>query len=245
MHRYHSVKTVNGPHEAHDHPSRPPASHCATAFLAPLDMVDGVLHPDAVRLGREAARRLALSGACEVRHGLTGREFAWIEAEYGIEFADDHRAFLAAGLPINSARPEEGATWERPWPDWRDGEEEELRLHLEWPVREVLHDVERGAWLRSWGARPEDDAEASRIAGQELERAPKLIPLYAHRFLPGGRGTHGRQVLSVWGADIVSYGRDLAEYVNHDFYSLDDDAEPWEKGNAVPLWSEFLPGEQL
>ncbi|MEV1169098.1 hypothetical protein [Nonomuraea sp. NPDC049784] len=187
-----------------------------------------MLHQDAVRLGREAARRLALFGACEIRPGLTDREFTWIEAEYGIEFADDHRAFLAAGLPINSARPEEGATWESPWPDWRDGYEEELRLHVEWPVREVLRDVERGAWLKSWGARPEANAEASRIARQELERAPKLIPLYAHRFLPGGGGTYGRQVLSVWGADIISYGRDLAEYITNDFYPLDDAAGPWD-----------------
>ncbi|MFI7417191.1 hypothetical protein [Nonomuraea sp. NPDC049684] len=203
-------------------------------------MVEGVLHPDAVRLGREAARRLALSGICEVRPGLTDREFAWIEIEYGIEFADDHRAFLAAGLPVNSARPEEGATWERPWPDWRDGEEEELRLHLEWPVREVLNDVQRGAWLRSWGAPPENSAEALRIAGQELARAPKLIPLYGHRFLPGGRGTYGSQVLSIWGTDIISYGRDLAEYVTNDFYPRDDDAGLWGKGAAVSVWGEFL-----
>ncbi|MFC4115233.1 hypothetical protein [Nonomuraea zeae] len=112
-----------------------------------------MLHPAAVDLGREAARRLALSGVCEIRPGLTDREFAQIEAEHGVEFANDHRAFLAAGLPINSARPEEGATWERPWPDWREGEDEELRFHLDCPVREVLGDVERGAWLgvaRPW-----------------------------------------------------------------------------------------------
>ncbi|MGW0197289.1 hypothetical protein [Nonomuraea sp. NPDC003201] len=199
-----------------------------------------MLHPAAVHLGREAARRLASSGACEITPGLSDREFTWIEAEYGIEFADDHRAFLAAGLPINSARPEAGATWERPWPDWRDGEEEELRHHVEWPVRQVLRDVEYGAWLSSWGAQPKDKAEALRIAGDALARAPKLIPLYAHRFLPGGRGTSGSQVLSIWGTDIISYGRDLAEYVTNDFHPRDGDAEPWEQGDAVAVWGEFL-----
>ncbi|MDX3109987.1 hypothetical protein [Nonomuraea angiospora] len=200
-----------------------------------------MLHPDAVRLGREAHRRLASSGACEITPGLTDREFAWIEAEYGVEFADDHRAFLAAGLPINSARPEEGATWDRPWPDWRDGDEEELRHQLKWPVRNVLRDVEYGVWLRSWGPRPEDKAQALRIAERELAGAPKLIPLYAHRFLPGGRGTHGSQVLSIWGTDIISYGRDLAEYITKDFHPRDADAqEPWEQGDAVPVWGEFL-----
>ncbi|GAA3204365.1 hypothetical protein GCM10010486_88250 [Nonomuraea roseoviolacea subsp. carminata] len=178
--------------------SRPPADRDRANQNPRRDGPD----QSASRLGREAARRLALSGVCELRPGLTDREFARIEAEYGIEFADDHRAFLAAGLPINSARPEEGSTWEHPWPDWRDGDEEELHLHVQWPVRTVLHDVEKGAWLTSWGPRPEDAAEAARTALQELARAPKLIPLHAHRFLPGGRGTYGRHVLSVWGSDI-------------------------------------------
>ncbi|MFI6918930.1 hypothetical protein ACIBIZ_03165 [Nonomuraea spiralis] len=167
-------------------------------------------HPDALHLGREATRLLALSGVCELRPGLTDREFARIEAEYDIEFADDHRAFLAGGLPINSARPEEGATWERPWPDWRDGDEEELRRHLEWPI----HDVDRA---------PGNDAETVRIAGHEFARPLKLIPLYAHRFIPAGRGTYGSPVLSIWGSDMITYGRDLIDYVRHDFYRQDDD----------------------
>lgn len=240
-------RSCMAPHLAHDHAGEPlPTSIYSARSPQPwLGMVAGVLYTDAVRLGREAAQRLALSGVCEVRPGLTDREFTWIESEYGIEFADDHRAFLAAGLPINSARPEDGATWEQPWPDWRDGEEEELRLHVGWPVRVVLHDVEHGAWLRSWGARPASSAEALRIAGQELAREPKLIPVYGHRFLPGGRGTYGGQVLSIWGTDIISYGRDLAEYITNDFYPLDEDAGPWEKGDAVPVWGEFLPQAQL
>ncbi|MEU5860846.1 hypothetical protein ABZ815_06720 [Nonomuraea sp. NPDC047529] len=207
--------------------------------------MNGVSPSDAARLGREAARRLASSGVCEVRPGLTDEEFAWIGKEYGIEFADDHRAFLAAGLPINSARPDEGATWERPWPDWREGDEEELRRPVGWPVRVVLQDVERGDWLRSWGARPESDEQALRVAAQELARAPKLIPIYGHRFLPGGRGTYGGQVLSIWGTDIISYGRDLAEYVTHDFHPRDEEADPGEEGDATPVWGEFIPRPRL
>jgi hypothetical protein len=34
--------------------------------------------------------------------GLTDAEFARIEAELGFQFADDHRAFLAAGLPLSA-----------------------------------------------------------------------------------------------------------------------------------------------
>lgn len=55
-----------------------------------------------VSLGIAAARRLAEPGCREIAPGSTDAEFARIEAEWGLEFADDHRAFLAAGLPVNS-----------------------------------------------------------------------------------------------------------------------------------------------
>src|SRR5437868_9823566 len=146
--------------------------------------VVGMLNADAVLLGQEAAHLLALSRACEIRPGLTDLEFDRIEAEYGFEFADDHRAFLAAGLPVNSAQEPAGSAWKRPWPDWRDGDEEEIRAHLGWPVAGVLSALQDGAWLDSWGPRPGDAAEAQRIAERELANAPKLVPIYAHRFLP-------------------------------------------------------------
>ncbi|MEO3858482.1 hypothetical protein [Acrocarpospora sp. B8E8] len=69
--------------------------------------------------------------------------------------------------------------------------------------------------------------------------APKLAPIYAHRFLPAGHGTYGNQVLSIWGTDIIRYGKDLVAYVTNDFYPRDDDAGPWEQGALIPVWGEF------
>jgi hypothetical protein len=60
-----------------------------------------VISSEAARLGEEAARRLAQAGGYEIGPGLTDAEFARIERKYEFEFADDHRAFLAAGLPLN------------------------------------------------------------------------------------------------------------------------------------------------
>ena len=66
-----------------------------------------VISCEGVLLGAEAARRLAETGLYECEPGLTDAEFERIEREYGFEFADDHRAFLAAGLPVN-VPPEDG-----------------------------------------------------------------------------------------------------------------------------------------
>lgn len=55
----------------------------------------------AERVGKHAALKLARTGQYDIGPGLTRAEFARIERDYGIEFADDHRAFLAEGLPLN------------------------------------------------------------------------------------------------------------------------------------------------
>ncbi|WP_158645546.1 hypothetical protein [Stackebrandtia albiflava] len=52
------------------------------------------------RPGTAAARRLAESGVAGIAPGLTDAEFTRLEARFGIEFAADHREFLAAGLPV-------------------------------------------------------------------------------------------------------------------------------------------------
>jgi len=73
---------------------------------------------------RDAAARLAALACCRLTPGLTDAEFAQVEARYGITFADDHRAFLAAALPVDDDRL-------HGWPDWRDGDPAELRRMLD------------------------------------------------------------------------------------------------------------------
>ncbi len=168
---------------------------------------------DAKRLGEEAARRLARAGQYDIGPGLTDAEFARIEEAYEFEFAADHRAFLAAGLPLN--RPAPGGRG--PWPDWRDAAPGDLRERLGWPVEGALFDVEHNAlWHPSWGQRPAGTSEALTTARRHLSRAPKMIPVCSHRYLPAGRGTYGHPVLSIYQADIIVYGTDLADYIDQE-----------------------------
>ncbi len=200
---------------------------------------------DGARLGELAARRLAELGCCEIAPGLTDAEIARIEREHGFEFADDHRAFLAAGLPLNRPfDPEPGVfyTWEKPWPQWRDGEADELREQLDWPVERVLLDVRHNEhWHPAWGRRPDTPEAAVATARRFLEEAPRMVPVYAHRFLPAGRGTFGHPVLSMWGTDIICYGADLLHYVDREFEEprpeLPDHRPPQA---TVPFWRDYL-----
>ncbi|GEB60178.1 hypothetical protein GCM10017674_77190 [Streptomyces gardneri] len=78
--------------------------------------------------------------------------------------------------------------------------------------------------------------EAARAA---LARAARLVPVYARRFIPGGRSSVGHPVLSMWGTDIICYGHDLADYIDREFGEVDEDV-PWAPRPSVPFWKDFL-----
>jgi hypothetical protein len=199
------------------------------------------------RLGEEAARMLARTGRHKIGPGLTDTEIARIEREYQVEFAEDHRAFLAAGLPLNRAAglsPSDPTAPGRSgaWPDWRDGDPAELRDRLDWPVSGVLFDVAHNSfWPPSWGPRPASADEATQTARAHLGQVATMVPVYSHRYLPSGRGSYGHPVLSMYQTDIIVYGTDLADYIDHEFsrsgWSISAD---WTPPAMVPFWSEFL-----
>ncbi|MFG3480034.1 hypothetical protein QRN89_10620 [Streptomyces chengbuensis] len=192
------------------------------------------------RLGSDAADRLARTGLYRFEPGLTDAEFAHIEGEYGFEFADDHRAFLAAGLPVNTP-PEEGQTWARPWPEWRGGDPDKLRARLRRPIEGVLFDVKNGFWHEAWGERPADETAALAEARLHLAEAPVMVPVYGHRYLPAGRGAFGHPVLSMWQTDIIYYGTDLADYIHQEFEEGRGRVnEEWSPKATAPFWRDLV-----
>ncbi|GAA0591433.1 hypothetical protein GCM10010174_03040 [Kutzneria viridogrisea] len=161
-----------------------------------------------------------------VEPGLTEAEFNRVEEHFGLTFADDHRVFLSAGLPVG-----------RRWPDWRDGAEQTLLDQLAWPVEGLLFDVEKnGLWLGEWGERPRELSDAVAVAQQHLAGVPTLIPVFGHRYLPGIAGSWGLPVLSVVQSDIIVYGETLADYIQREFANGPERYEAAE----VPFWGQFL-----
>jgi hypothetical protein len=189
-------------------------------------------NPFAVKLGAKAARLLARLGCTEIRPGLTEQELAGVEARFGFAFADDHRAFLAVGLPTGGA-----------WPDWRRGNATQLRSWLDRPVEDVVFAVaEADFWHPSWGTRPARRTDAVAGARAHLASVPQLVPVYSHRYLPEGRATFAHPVLSIRGADIISYGYDLIDYVHQEFGGTRDrtDEERQVVAATAAFWADFL-----
>lgn len=139
--------------------------------------------------------------------GLTEREIAAVEKFLGVALPPDLAAFLAEGLPVGPR-----------FPDWRDLGGERLRAQLDWPFDGIAFDIEHnGFWFEAWGPRPDALADAIAVARAHVAAAPKLIPLYAHRYLPAEPALAGNPVLSVYQTDIIVYGSNLRHYLAREF----------------------------
>jgi hypothetical protein len=173
-----------------------------------------------------AAELMAASGRFPLAPGLTDTEIAAVEQEFGFTFAPDHRAFLAAALPTG-----------RHWPDWRAANRDNLRDRLTAPVDGLLFDVaENDFWYDGWGPRPPSSAAAATAARGYLLTAPRLVPLFSHRYLPAG--LDGHPVLSVYQSDVVYYGADLADWLNREFAL--GEPSPTVARATVPFWRDLL-----
>lgn len=113
-----------------------------------------------------------------------------------------------------------------------------IREKLEWPFEGLLFDVENNdLWWPEWGARPEEPERRKAVLRAAVAAAPKLIPLYGHRFIPETPHEAGNPVFSVYQADIIYYGRDLDGYVEREFLG-----KRWpvaEPVKTIRFWSEM------
>ena len=120
----------------------------------------------------------------------------------------------------------------------------DLRKVLDWPVEGALFDVEYNAlWHPSWGPVPGRHDHSARTPQLGTEDDPGL----GARYLPAGRG-YGHPVLSIYQADIIMFGTDLAKYIAIEPFGrfiIPDLIPPadWTPPPMVPFWSDFLTGE--
>lgn len=166
----------------------------------------------------------------EIEPGLTADEFEKIEMIYGFTFPAELAEFYSCGVPSGDR-----------FPNWKDFSEENVRAIKEkmaFPINALRGDVENWFWLDKWGDDPDTKEEAIAIFDEIAARSPKMIPIFAHRYMPA---FDGAPVISTVGRDTVYYGRDLAEYLQHEFLNI-----KWspckKKIKRIPLWSDVIEG---
>ena len=159
--------------------------------------------------------------------GYEEDEINCFEEEWGIVFPEDYRRFLInLGSPtkeLNGAKFVDGSsmapTKKPSYYDWRK-DKYDLKKAFDWPLEGILDQVKYGLWVNNWGAPPDSEESRLKIANEKIAEAPKLIPIYGHRYLIDSRSGFGSLVLSVYGRDIIVYGTTLKHYLVLEFSNL-------------------------
>ncbi|KAF7828729.1 hypothetical protein G2W53_019893 [Senna tora] len=139
----------------------------------------------------------------QVQQGLSDADFARAEAEFGFAFPPDLRAVLAAGLPVGPG-----------FPDWRSaGARLHLRASLDLPIAAISFQIARNTfWSKTWGPRPTEPEKALRVARNALKRAPLLIPIFSHCYIPCNPSLAGNPIFFVDENRIFCCGLDLSDF---------------------------------
>lgn len=104
------------------------------------------------------------------------------------------------------------------FPNWHHASFDDLRSRFELPLDGIYFDVEHNNfWLPEWGGRPSTPDGRREVVRRAIELAPRLIPIFSHRFLPSAPYADGNPVFSVHQTDIIYYGNDLAGYFHNEF----------------------------
>jgi len=163
--------------------------------------------------------------------GLSTKERSEAERVFGFMFPEALRAFLGEGVPVSVG-----------FYDWRDlSVENRVRIKgaLRKPFIEIKEEINRLDWPSAWGTEPMSQVERRTIALRRLQRAPALIPLYAHRYMPAGVAADP-PVFSIAGLDVICYGKDLCDYLEREFgQSLPPEFEV-DALMSVPFWGDLL-----
>ena len=179
----------------------------------------------------QAIERLRSAGV-QLDPGLSDREVSQMQVEHNFVFGPEHRELLQEALPFGEG-----------WPDWRNGSADDLRGQLDWPIESALFDINiNGFWPSSWGVRPEDLSEREALARTHLDRIPRLVPLYSHRYLTADPAFVPSPIFSVHQTDVIYYGDDLLDYVAYEFKV--PPLHPALNRTHVPYWSNLAEGAE-
>ena len=126
--------------------------------------------------------------------------------------------------------------------DWLTESEEKIRAAIHWPLEGFLFDVDHGLWWPEWGEYPAAPDERHEKLRTIFSAAPKLIPIYGHRFIPEVPFESGNPIFSVWQMDVIIYGADLMDYVHHE--QSPGLADPLPPVKEIPFWSRAVAFNQ-
>lgn len=163
--------------------------------------------------------------------GLSKQEIIEVERVYNINFPTEYEEFLKEGVPVSNG-----------FYNWRDLSPKNIsyiKEKMNIPFIDILNYCgEIDEWPSAWGTRPKNSQDLKRKIEMLLNEAPRLIPVYAHRYIPMLK--EESPVLSVMGLDIIYYGQNLFQYLEIEFGRKNYNEIAFENIGYIEFWSDTI-----
>lgn len=167
----------------------------------------------------------------EFENGLTVDEMTQIEKIYEIKFPVCLREFLMMGLPVSKR-----------FYNWRNMETknvEYIRQIIDQPIRYINDMPEEVYWCDDWGKETDDEKYLKEEVRKRLSKAPKLLPIFSHRYMPMILEKNP-PIISVHGVDIIYFGKDLEDYFEVEFGDKSQSEIDFDKIKPIQFWSDII-----
>lgn len=177
----------------------------------------------------EKSVSLLMAKNITLEKGLTLDEIVLIEKIYGIVFPKSLRDFLMTVLPVSKG-----------FYNWRNHTSENIeyiKFMIDEPIKCINNRPEDIYWCEEWGEEPIDMNCFATEVKNRLKNAPKLVPIYAHRYMPV-ISSENPPVISIHGADIIYMGENLVEYFNIEFGDRRQDTI--KSIIPIPFWTDIM-----
>ena len=167
--------------------------------------------------------------------GLTQNEFEKIYEIYDIKFPLSLKSFLTTALPVSDGFYD--------WRDFSSGNVTKIKNMMQ-HFYEFVKRASFEEYIPNNTYSPDQWCKISReqrveVVAELYKNAPKIIPVCSHRFMPEMNDDNDPPVLSIYYDDIVYYGRNLQEYLLHEFCGVDIPKYISEYKN-VPFWTDMM-----
>ena len=164
--------------------------------------------------------------------GYSQTELEAVQARWDLRFPPDLVELLQEHRPL----PVPGS--DRSF-DWLLSDPSVIQGVLDWPFDSFWFDVEHaGDWWPEWGKKPSIRAEQRHRLREVFAEAPRLIPLFGHRYIPQEPSESGNPVFSVYQMDVICYGTDLKDWIERERDGWS--AKPWRPIKEIRFWSEAM-----
>jgi hypothetical protein len=123
--------------------------------------------------------------------------------------------------------------------DWVSTDPAIIAQRFAWPFEGFWFDVQHNdIWWPDWGPKPARPADQHDRLEAIIAAAPKLIPLYSHRYMPAEPHERGNPVFSVYQTDIICYGADLHDWLERERGG--GTSKPWPAIKPIRFWSDVV-----